>query len=59
MVGKSLLCLFFVLGIALNSSGCAAPLVVRAVKKRQDDKKQEQEQQEQQEQKPQQESQQK
>ncbi len=57
MTGKSLLCLLFVLGIALNSSGCAAPLVVRAVKKRQDDKKQEQ--QEQQEQQPQQESQQK
>ena len=59
MAGKSLLCLFFVLGIALNSSGCAAPLIVKAVKKRQDGKKQEQQQQEQQEQKPQQESQQK
>jgi hypothetical protein len=59
MAGKSLLCLLFAVGVALGSSGCAAPLVVKAVKKRQDDKEQEQQEQEQQEQKPQQESQQK
>ncbi len=33
MYTKALLCLMFVLGVALVGSGCAAPLAIQAVKK--------------------------